>query len=116
MAKREWFVIGQFWGPQTVVGPESQSSRETGAHLERFHSPLSPPIFTMALATKASLIPLVDAVKTTIETMSSDPDVAHEKLLNQINTLVLAAESPLETIYRIGHQVRHRSNALDAAV
>lgn len=60
----------------------------------------------MDKTSRSSLLSLVDAIKTTVETTREDDAVSHAKLLDDINALMLAAETPLETIYRIGHQVR----------
>jgi len=63
----------------------------------------------MAQTSQSSLLSLIDAIKTTVETTSENDAVSHGKLLDNINALMLAAETPLDTIYRIGHQVRLQS-------
>lgn len=61
---------------------------------------------SMAQTSKSSLLSLIDTIKTRVETTNEDDAVLHAKLLDDINALMLAAETPLDTIYRIGHQVR----------
>ena len=60
----------------------------------------------MAQTSPSSLLALIDAIRTTVETTREDDAVSHAKLLDDISALMLAAETPLDTIYRIGHQVR----------
>lgn len=51
-----------------------------------------------------SLIPLVDEIRELVaEDFSGDP-ITHAKLLSKIQALKLAAETPPETIFRIGYQ------------
>lgn len=52
-----------------------------------------------------SLLPLIDEIKRAAEATSSKGPEGHAELLSRINDCLLAAETPLETIYRIGHQV-----------
>ena len=51
-----------------------------------------------------SLIPLIDRIRELVADESCEDPTAHAKLLSCIYTLNSAAETPLETIYRIGHQ------------
>lgn len=51
-----------------------------------------------------SLIPLIDQIRELVADESCEDPVAHAKLLSCIHTLNSAVETPLETIYRIGHQ------------
>jgi len=60
----------------------------------------------MAQRSPTSLLSLIDGIKTKVETIREDDAVSHAKLLDDISALMLAAETPLDTIYRIGHQVR----------
>lgn len=56
-------------------------------------------------ASRASLLCIVDAIKRTLETSSDEDEVSHAKLLDDIHALTLEAETPLDTLYRIGYQV-----------
>lgn len=47
---------------------------------------------------------LLDRIRNALTTPDSG-DVDHAKLLADVSRLQLAIETPLETIYRIGHQV-----------
>ncbi|CAD6592881.1 MAG: hypothetical protein ASARMPRED_006771 [Alectoria sarmentosa] len=51
-----------------------------------------------------SLIPIVDEIRSLAADDFNEDPVAHAKLLSKIHALQLASETPLETIYRIGHQ------------
>ena len=50
------------------------------------------------------LISLVDEIRELVADDSNDHPITHAELLSKIHALELAAETPLETIYRIGHQ------------
>ena len=51
------------------------------------------------------LLPLIDNIRRAAKAESSKGSEGHAELLSTINDCLLAAETPLETIYRIGHQV-----------
>lgn len=53
-----------------------------------------------------SLLLLIENVKNAAVAASSGGQAEHVRLLSTISSLQLAAEEPLETMYRIGHQVR----------
>ena len=61
---------------------------------------------TSVVATKPrnSLIPLLDEIRELAAVDSNKDSTAHSKLLSKIYGLQLAAETPLETILRIGYQ------------
>lgn len=59
----------------------------------------------MANLPSNSLLPLIDELKRAAEAAPSKGPEGHAELLSRINDCLLAAETPLETIYRIGHQV-----------
>ena len=50
-------------------------------------------------------LPLVDCIKDALATADRDSD-GHAQVLADISRLQLMVETPLETIYRIGHQVQ----------
>lgn len=51
-----------------------------------------------------SLISLINQIRELVADESREDPIAHSKLLSCIDALKWAAETPLETIYRIGHQ------------
>lgn len=52
-----------------------------------------------------SFISIIDQIRELVVADEPREDlIAHAKLLSNIHALELAAETPLETIYRIGHQ------------
>ena len=59
----------------------------------------------MNQSSSENLLSLVNTIRSTIETTSREDGLSHAKLLDEISALTLAAETPLDTIYRIGHQV-----------
>lgn len=59
----------------------------------------------MSDSSRNSLLPLIDEIKWAAEAASSKGPQGHAEVLRRINDCLLAAETPLETIYRIGHQV-----------
>lgn len=50
------------------------------------------------------LIPLVDQIRELVVNESREDPIANAKLLSTIHALNLAAETPSETMYRIGYQ------------
>ena len=61
---------------------------------------------------KAELESLIDQIKQ-VATAPGVDDASHAGLLSNIRRLQLAVERPLETIYRIGHQVIVKVFSLD---
>ena len=61
----------------------------------------------MAEPSTALLLPLIDDIKRAAEAASSKGPEGHAELLRSINGCLVAAETPLETIRRIGYQVRN---------
>lgn len=61
---------------------------------------------TSIVTTKSndSLIPLVDQIREHLADKSREDLIVHAKLLSSIHALQSAVETPLETIYRIGHR------------
>lgn len=55
---------------------------------------------------RATLLSLIESLKADVEASAEGDIGAHARVLDGINALQLAAETPLETIYRIGHNVR----------
>ena len=52
-----------------------------------------------------ALLPMIDDIQESVKNASLDDPAAHTALLDKINALQLAAESPMETIDRIGNTV-----------
>ena len=50
------------------------------------------------------LIPLIDQIREFVVNESREDPIANAKLLSTIHALQLAAETPTETVYRIGYQ------------
>ena len=50
------------------------------------------------------LIPLIDQIRELVANESREDPIANAKLLSTIHALELAAETPPETVYRIGYQ------------
>ena len=61
---------------------------------------------TITVDTKSSnsLMPIVEEIQKLAADSSNRDPTTHGKLLSKIHVLNLAVETPLETIYRIGHQ------------
>ena len=53
---------------------------------------------------QTSFLPLIDEIRELAASDSSREPCTHTQILTNIHALQLAAETPLETIYRIGHQ------------
>lgn len=49
-------------------------------------------------------LPLIDEIRELAANDSSNETGTHTQILSRIHALQLAVETPLETIYRIGHQ------------
>lgn len=76
-----------------------------GASIAKISTPTaSDSTSTVTTKPKDSLIPLIDQIRELVADESREDPVAHAKLLSSVHALNLAAETPLETIYRIGHQ------------
>lgn len=61
----------------------------------------------MAELSNSLLLPLIDDIKRAAEAAPSRGPEGHAELLRRINDCLIAAETPLETIRRIGYQVRN---------
>ena len=53
------------------------------------------------------LLSMIDSLRETVTAASFGDITSHTNLLAEISALQLAIETPLDTIYRIGHQVRN---------